>query len=85
MGLRETSEQAEKEFSELIGNKVIGTVSAQKEEDGYRLKIEVLERKAVPDSQNLIGEYDIVVDGEGEIESYERVELRRKGQPKGGE
>jgi len=42
------------------------------------VKIDLIERKAIPDTQDLLGTYDIILDEEGNIESYERKRVRRR-------
>ncbi len=40
--------------------------------------VEVLERRAVPDSQDLIGRYELRLDENKELLGYERIVLRRR-------
>jgi len=64
----------------LAEGKVITDVTAvTKEGNKWHVLIEVLERRAVPDTQDIIGKYKLILDEKKELLGYERVELRRRG------
>jgi hypothetical protein len=63
---------------ELIKKKVEGVTGITKEEDEWRALVEVLERKAVPDTQDMLGVYEFSLDDKGDFIGYRRVELRRR-------
>jgi hypothetical protein len=64
---------------ELIKKKVEGVTGITKEEeDEWRALVEVLERKAVPDTQDMLGVYEFSLDDKGDLIGYRRVELRRR-------
>jgi len=43
-----------------------------------RLALELIERKAVPDTQDLLGDYEILLDDEGNMKGYERKKVRKR-------
>jgi len=62
----------------LLKKKVEGITGMTKEDDGWSVFVEVLERKAVPDTQDILGVYELSLDGKGDLMGYRRVELRRR-------
>lgn len=76
--LKEIGEKAKEDAKDLIGKKVVGISSIQKKEANWEVVLELLERKAVPDTQNILGSYKFIYSEEGELQSYERTGLRRK-------
>lgn len=76
--LREVIDSATKQLQSVLGLTVSNVVAASKKEDGWHLAIELVERKAVPDTQDLLGTYDVLLDEEGYMVSYERRGIRRR-------
>ena len=62
----------------LLKKKVEGVTGMTKESDQCSLFVEVLERKAVPDTQDILGVYEFSFDDKGDLVGYRRVELRRR-------
>jgi len=65
-------------IEELLDKKAESVISATKEENEWKVVIEVLERRAVPDSQDLIGRYELRLDENKELLGYDRIVLRRR-------
>ena len=62
----------------LIGLEVSSVIGAARTDDGWQVEIELIERKAVPDTQDLLGVYEVCLDDMGGMTSYERKEIRRR-------
>jgi hypothetical protein len=52
------------------------------DDDGWRTAVEVVERSAVPDTQDIIGRYEIILDATGSVTSYGLLERYRRGDMK---
>jgi len=65
-------------IEELLDKHAESVISVTKEEDEWKVLVEVLERRAVPDSQDLLGRYELRLDENKELLGYERVVLRRR-------
>lgn len=63
-------------MEKLLKKKVESAVSFKKDEKGWKILLDVLERKAVPDTLDLIGRYEVIVDKEGKILEYNQVLVR---------
>lgn len=80
MNLMEVIERAKKELKAVTNLEVSNVVGISKtEEDGWLVTVELIERKSIPDTQDLIGTYNVIYDGNGEgMISYERTSVHRR-------
>lgn len=56
------------------------TVSAHRQKDGWRVLVEVVEKKSLPDSQDILATYEVVLDEEANVENFTRVGMRRRNE-----
>ena len=73
-------EQAKKQLSELIERKPSSVIAVFKDEEGWHVSLEMLERKAIPDHMDLLARYDVLLDEEGNIVKFDRGDLRTRGE-----
>lgn len=79
MKLKEVIQKAKEELTSLVNLEISNVVGAEKIiDEGWRVYIELIERKSVPDSQDLLGLYEVLLDEEGDITSYERIKIRKR-------
>lgn len=64
---------------QLVGHPFDGVSEITAVEDGWRAVVEVVERKAVPDTQDVIGRYRIELDDDGTVQGYRRLDRYRRG------
>jgi len=76
--LNEVINAAKDQLQSILILDVANVVAASKTDDGWNVKIELVERKAIPDTQDLLGTYDVILDEEGNIVSYERKMVRKR-------
>lgn len=62
----------------VLNRKAESVVSMSKEAKGWKAAVEVLERKAVPDTQDLLGRYELTLNEDGELLGYKQVLVRRR-------
>ena len=78
MYLTEAVDRAIEQLQSLLGLETSSVIGADKTEDEWHVMIELIERKAVPDTQDLLGEYEVLLDNEGHMMSYHRKGIRRR-------
>jgi len=61
-----------------LNKKAESIVSMSKEAKEWKVAIEVLERKAIPDTQDLLGRYELKLNEDGELLGYKQVLVRRR-------
>lgn len=80
MGLREVLQTALAELVALTGCRPAGVRAAARQGDGWRLRVELVERPGVPDSMDVLGLYEVQADGDGHVVAFARKALRRRGE-----
>ena len=78
MTLPNVVKKARQQLGELTGLAVSSTVSARKEDPGWCVKVEVVEKKSLPDSQDILATYELSLDDEGELLNFTRIGMRRR-------
>ena len=73
-------DRAKKQMSELIERQPSCVTSVSKDEEGWHVSLEMLERKAVPEHMDLLAKYDVLLDDEGNIVKFDRGDLRTRSE-----
>lgn len=77
MDLKEAVAAAEVELAALLGLEVSGVTGASRTEGGWLVTVELVERKAVPETQDLLGVYEVELEDMGMVR-YQRTRVRRR-------
>ncbi|MCY2931180.1 MAG: gas vesicle protein [Planctomycetota bacterium] len=70
--------QAREQLGQLTGLEVASTVSLHKEEAGWCLQAEVVEKRSLPDSQDILATYEVLLDDVGNVQNFARIGMRRR-------
>ncbi|WP_267643775.1 gas vesicle protein GvpO, halophile-type [Haloarchaeobius amylolyticus] len=62
----------------LVGNECDSVIEVMNTGDGWLATIEVVERHAVPDTQDILGRYEITLDDTRSVTGYERIGRYRR-------
>lgn len=80
MKINEIVEKAKEQLAEATKLPVNTVVAVSREkEKGWKVAIELLEMKRIPDAMDTLGIYDVYLDDKGELLSFERKSMRRRG------
>jgi hypothetical protein len=79
MNANEVIEKAQQEFVRLGKKPADGVTGLSKTEEGWSVLLEALERKAIPDTMDVLGLYELRLDNEGNLLGLERKKLRKRG------
>lgn len=63
---------------ELINRPLDGVIEVDRTDNGWRAIAEFVERRAVPDTQDILGRYEILLEADGQIHSYRRLDRYRR-------
>ncbi len=74
-------EKARANIAQLTGQPVATVISCGQEGERFRVTLETLERKAVPDTLDLLATYAVILDEEGGLVNFCRLRTRRRGDP----
>ncbi|HUV45641.1 MAG TPA: gas vesicle protein GvpO [Dehalococcoidia bacterium] len=72
--------KAQEDFARLSKIPVDGVIGLSKTDEGWVVSLEALERKAIPDTMDVLGLYEIRLDDEGNLLGFDRKKLRKRGE-----
>lgn len=76
--IMDVSKNALSALANLVNKPQENVISVRKEGNEWKVVAEVLERRAVPDTQDIIGRYEIRLDTKGDVLGYKQVMLKRR-------
>jgi len=79
MNANEVAEKARQEFVRRGKKPADGVTGLSKTEEGWSVLLEALERKAIPDTMDVLGLYELHLDNEGNLLGLDRKKLRKRG------
>jgi hypothetical protein len=62
----------------VLKMKMSSVTSVTRDDEGWRLTVELVERRSVPDTSDLLGIYELHLDEGGNLLRYERTRMRRR-------
>lgn len=77
MELREAVARAREEIGAVLGLEVSGVTGASSSDGGWLVTLELVERKVIPDTQDLLGVYEVEL-SEDRMVRYTRTRTRRR-------
>ncbi|MFC4438304.1 MULTISPECIES: gas vesicle protein GvpO, halophile-type [Natrialbaceae] len=78
-GVLAVRQTVESTAGQIVGHEFDGVSEISPMDEGWRAVVEVVERSAVPDTQDIIGRYEIELGGEGVVQGYRRLDRYRRG------
>lgn len=70
---------ARKELSTLTGLEPSNVVGVNKDGEEWVVTLEMIEKKSIPDSMDILGAYEVRLNTEGELVNFIRLSLRKRG------
>lgn len=67
---------------QLLDHQLEDVIKVESNDAGWRVVLEVIEREAVPDTQDILGRYEFSVDTNGNVSGYELSERYRRDELK---
>ena len=83
-GATDAAEAAARQLLALTGKESEGVTGLERTDDGWKVQVEVVEVRRIPDTTDLLGLYDVEVDSTGELVGYQRVDRYTRGESAGG-
>ncbi len=71
-------EIAREELSKVTGLELSTTLGASKDERGWRISMEMIEKHSIPDQMDILAVYDVILDDDGKIIEFNRTSLRKR-------
>jgi len=73
------AQRAAEQVAELTGREPESTIGVERTDDGWRIQLEVVESRRIPDSSDVMAVYDVEVDTSGDLLGYRRVDRYPRG------
>ena len=81
MDIKELSEQAKSQLAEVTGLKPLTITGAFKDEQGWHITLDMLEMSRIPPATDVLGDYEVLLDDDGNMLRFERKQTRLRGEP----
>jgi len=78
MTMPELVERAREEISRLTNLELSSTLGAAKDEKGWHISLELIEKHSIPDQMDILAIYDVWLDDEGNLLEFNRRRLRKR-------
>ena len=76
----ELAEKAKARLERVTGLKASSVTGVAQEEGGHwMVTLELVEKKSIPDSMDILGTYEVKIDEESNVLDFARTRLRRRG------
>jgi len=79
MSAVEIVQQARAQLAALLGRPIESVLGMDRDHGNWIVKAQVLELARIPNTTDVLGEYEAVLDKQGEIVRYERVHRYHRG------
>ena len=81
MNMTKLAERARNQLAEITGLKPVTVTGTFKDEQGWHITLDMLEMSRIPTATDVLGDYDVLVDEDGNILKFERRRTRLRGEP----
>ena len=81
MDMKELAEQAKSQLAEVTGLKPITVTGTFKDEQGWHIALDMLEMSRIPTATDILGDYEVLADENGNMVKFERKRTRLRGEP----
>ena len=71
--------QVRRVAADLIGRPLDGITEVRADDDGWYTTVEVIERNSIPDTQDILGRYELDLDADANVTGYRRLRRYRRG------
>ena len=78
MAIAQLIQKAREQLTELTGLELGSTISASKEDNIWKVQIEVVEKKSLPDSQDILAAYELTMDDDANVVNFTRIGMRKR-------
>lgn len=78
MQLMEITERAKAQLAQATGLEPLVVPGAARDDDGWRVTVEMVELHRIPEAQDVIGVYEVRLNDDGELLEWRRTGLRRR-------
>jgi len=78
LSISKVIQKARSELTDLTGLEISSIVGAEKEGDGWLVIVEVVEKRSIPDSMDILAKYETRLDTDGNMLDFKRTGMRKR-------
>lgn len=78
-GVSYIANQAKEELSALTGLEPSTVMGIEKDGGDWKVTLEMVEKRAIPDAMDVLGTYEVRLDDDGQLLNFIRISLRKRG------
>lgn len=78
LGIEKVIQKARSDLANLTGLEISSTVSAGKEDGGWLVSMEVVEKRSIPDGMDILAVYETRLDADGSMQEFQRTKMRKR-------
>ncbi len=78
MQLTQIAERAKAQLAMATNLEPLIVSGADKDADGWRLTVEMIELDRIPEAQGIVGAYDVRLSDDGDLVTWHRIGMRRR-------
>ena len=75
----EIAAAAARQLGQLAAKEVEGVTGLERTDDGWRVELDVLELRRVPNTTDVLATYEVLMDSDGDLDSYRRLHRYVRG------
>ncbi|MEW6684995.1 MAG: gas vesicle protein GvpO [Candidatus Edwardsbacteria bacterium] len=76
--MQQIIEKAREELSRFTGLELSTTLGAAKDEKGWKVTMEMIEKHSIPDQMDILATYEVILDDDGNVMEFNRTRLRKR-------
>lgn len=76
--IKDIIEKAREELSKITGLELSSTLGTVKEEKGWKVTLEMVEKHSLPDQMDILAVYVVILDNDGNVIQFNRTRLRKR-------
>lgn len=80
MDMKELAERAKSQLAEVTGLRPVTVTRTFKDEQGWHITLDMLEMARIPPATDVLGDYDVLIDEDGNMLKFERMRTRLRGE-----
>ena len=81
MNMKELVERATSQLEEVTGLNAETVSAAFRDEQGWHIALDMLEMSRIPTATDVLGDYEVLLDDDGNMLRFERKKTRLRGVP----
>lgn len=81
MQMGDLLQRAKTQLAEATGLQPVAVSGAFKDEEGWHVRVEMLEMSRIPTATDVLGDYEVLLTGDGSMLRFRRKRTRLRGEP----